>query len=383
MKRKLDDLNGISKNGSAVTEERLVGIGVEMGLRKSISSPPLLCGDVDAVYLRKCDLHGTPLEAELTVELPESSQELIILFCLATRVVLLQAGLNLARVDVRRDRDGADGFHDLVGDFSGVVDAVGEVKCRKVSLDVDGKPYVPHSKAICEGVLSDYDAVRKASFPNRRASFLVLCTMSRHPGSFWIHQAIRVAICFDASWYSMHQWPGLPQWRSPWSHGRDALCIGSLPSSAELRAKMLALLVHPLPEPNPEPAPASAQQPAQQPAQPAQPVVVFTAVIPQRKSRLQRHPRSWGEAEQQLAFFDGKPSCRVCMASDLLYVLRRDNNHVAHEKVKWKRTVDLIRDSSHCFTLGGPYSGRSGSAPLVLTEQAARAVAIQIYKLTP
>ena len=383
MKRKLDDLNGVSKNGSAVTEERLIGIGVEMGLRKSITSPPLLDGDVDAVYLRKCDFRGTPIEPELTVELPGSSQELIILLCLATRAVLFQAGLNLARVDVRRDRDGADGFHDLVGDFSGVVDAVGEVKCRTISLDVDGRPYAPHLKAVCEGTLSDYDAVRKASFPNRRACFLVLGTMSRHPGSAWIHQAIRVAICFDAVWYSMHHWPGLPQWRSPWSHGREALCMGSLPSPAELRAGMLALLLHPKPQQNPEPAPAPAQQPAQQPPQPAQPPGLFAAVIPQRRSRLQRHPRSWGEAAPQLAFFDGKPSCRVCMASDLLYVLHKDNNHVGRERAQWNKTVDLVRDSSHCFTLKWPYSGRSGSAPLVLTEQAARAVAIQIYKLRP
>ena len=70
----------------------------------------------------------------IAVELSEDSRTLIVLFTLAIRVLLAALGVNISRVDVRPNRDGSDGYHDIAGDFVGVFDVVGEIKCRFQSL---------------------------------------------------------------------------------------------------------------------------------------------------------------------------------------------------------------------------------------------------------
>ena len=245
--------------------------------------------------------------------------------------------------------------------------------------------------ALVGGVYKEHDLIVERKGLPMRSSVEVKCRTIRKPEAFSERLAVFLEFpgeCLEDGWRYMYidkydasgQWLRIGEFSGqarPASSGASVAC--KRPASADWEE---ACLVRSQPQPGPEstvtPAPEQRQAP---PA--AQPVVVFRAVIPQRKSRLRRHPRSWGEAKGQLAFFDATPSCRVCLASDLLFVLHRDNNHVAQEKVKWRKAVGAIRDANHCFILRKPYSGRSGSAPLVLTEEAAREVAVQVYELAP
>ena len=311
----------------------------------------------------------------IAVELSEDSRTLIVLFTLAIRVLLAALGVNISRVDVRPSRDGSDGYHDIVGDFAGVIDVVGEIKCRLQSLR-DGVAYKPHGVAICKGVLSDYEAVRQTRFPDRPVAMLMLCTMARTPGRSWVYPTLRLAICSHGVWYSGFQWPYLPPWRSAWSHEQRLLLPGVLPSRTELENKVRSVFL-----------PRLQQQPQQvQRVQAPEPVVaandvatVFVAIVPRRKNSPAHAPSTWTRLYTLLTPFEGRRGVSVCMAQDLLNQLRKDTNHVKQDVAKWRALVPLCNDASHCFQLEKPYQGVSGQAPWVLTLECTQAVFLQVY----
>ena len=112
MRRAIADCKGLRKDCAPLEEQRAVGVSVEVALRRSLQRPPLAVGDVSEVAFRSVEEKSPEgewqkLGHEVIVELSQSSQEMVAVFALAIRLLLLRhMGLNLVRVDVRR-RKGA------------------------------------------------------------------------------------------------------------------------------------------------------------------------------------------------------------------------------------------------------------------------------------
>ena len=173
-KRTLAGLYGVTKNNAAVTTARVTGLAVEVGLRKSNDQPPLRADHVRAVACSHCEERGAKLYVR-EIELPDDLASSVVRLVLGIRTVLSALHLNVSRVDQRRRRAGGeDGSHDLVMDMGGVMDAVGEVKCRRQSLK-NGEPYSGYLFATCREVLAEYEATRRSHFPDKAIAVLCVC----------------------------------------------------------------------------------------------------------------------------------------------------------------------------------------------------------------
>lgn len=391
-KRTLAELYGVTKNNAAVTTARVVGLAVEVGLRKSKDQPPLRAEHVRTVAFSHCEERGAKLSV-LEIELPDDLASFVVRLVLGIRTVLSALHLNVSRVDQRRRAGGEDGSHDLVMDMGGVMDAVGEVKCRRQSLK-NGEPYSGYLFATCREVLAEYEATRRSHFPDKAIAVLCVCLMYRRLGGPW-NASLRVALWRDNAWYSAYQYPCLGQLVAPVM----TLPRGELPSLGELRDMALQRIEYPmaqalqLPLQAQQPAavvqqPAAAAQqpalPAPQPALPAQPpaavaqqpgppVALWTAHVPPRVARPLVKPATFDAAWELCTKFQGRQGVTVCLVQDFLNIMHRDNRHCDQTVARWRGTVPLCQDDAHLFRLGRRL-GVSGSAPDVATEDALRAV---------
>lgn len=274
-KRKLSDLDGAAKDDAPLTEQRVVGLGVEVALRESLRGNAITDDSVQTVVFSRCFQGGKDI-GNVSVEVPPPSQRFVAAAALAIRLVLsVHLSLSLTRVDVRRrrarDSRRVDGSHDLVLDLAGVAQAVGEVKVRRQSMR-DGAPYGAHGQAICRGVLGDYEDVRRLEFPEVDMAVLALVTVCREPGSdLWVSPTLRVAVWRAGSWHSGFQWPRLPAWPV-----RNALLPpGPLPSGPDLRLLVVGSCTPRLEPAVPAPAPPVVVEAAPLPAPEPGAVVVI------------------------------------------------------------------------------------------------------------
>ena len=296
MKRKFKECADLSQDGTPITEQRGLGIGIESALLHSLKSLPPVANDFVEFHRARDERNGQDI-GHIAVELSEDTRTLIVSFTLAIRVLLAALGVNISRVDVRPNRHGSDGYHDVAGDIAGVIDVVGEIKCRLQSLR-DGVAYKPHGVAICKGVLSDYEGVRQTRFPDRPIAMLILCTISRTPGQSWVFPTLRLAICSNGAWYSGYQWPSLPPWRE-----QRLLLPGFLPSRTELENKVRSAF---LPRLQQQPQPVQRVQ-APEPVVAAKDVAtVFVAIVPRRKTCPAHAPASWARLYTLLTPFEGR-----------------------------------------------------------------------------
>lgn len=380
-KRKHGELSDLKKNGTPVTEARVIGIGIEMALRKSLAAPPLRLGDVTDVRLSSCaDARTGRALGEVSVEVSSSGQDALTRFALATRLVLHHdGGLNVARVDVRRRGAAAEGFHDLICDACGGLDVVGEVRCRNIMLG-NGRPSARHLKAVCEGVLGDYEVQRAAHSSHRGGALLVLCCMSRAIGGPWNHFALRVAMYTAGAWYSLYQFPGLEPLGLA---GVPVLPCGELPSVDDLYA--LAVLPRPARVPQPQGQPLAPQLPVQElpaqlPAQEHQAPPLFVVCVPRRQPKPARKPESWGDLLARLTSFEVSAGVTVCLVSDFLTQMRQDKAHTDQDVRRWRKHVGVCRDEAALFRLQGPIAGVPGLRPWVSTLECIEAVFESLYK---
>ena len=389
-KRTIGECGDLEKNGEALTEQRAVGIGVEVGLLRSLMHPPLEVGDVKDVFFRRVFQRGTygrrTFFGEVAVELSSSSQWVVVLFVIAIRAVLgHHLGLNLTRVDVAR-RDGKDGYHDLILDACGLAVWRGEVKVRLIRVHPDTRDtVVEHLFGTMKGVVQDMGP------PADHGQVLVLCTMSHWLDGPWLLPRIHVAVrAAGGAWHGAHDWPVqlLPEAKVP--PRRAVLCPGELASLEVVRGLTLAACMQPplpsppviqapVPEVNalaaapaqvPQPGPLQAAAPQPEPAQVAAPQPgVFVAHVPPRKGRPDTRPATFDEVKEHVTVFQARPGVCAVLVLDYLNIVWSDNLHVKESVASWRgRHIALTSNDEHLFQLEVDlYRGVRGKQPWAAT----------------